>query len=158
MTPETRYAKSGDVHIAYQVVGDGPVDLVFIPGWITHVELAWEDPLEAAFRRRLASFSRLILFDKRGTGLSDRVPPGRLPILAERMDDGQFDASDLTFRELVLARDTIVESLVGIYHPRIAYPPKSEATSDGPGDGDRSHTPAAALDTPASQGSPDPRG
>jgi pimeloyl-ACP methyl ester carboxylesterase len=84
---ETRYAKSGDVHIAYQVVGDGPVDLVFVPGWITHVELAWDDPFEAAFRRRLASFARLIVFDKRGTGLSDRVPVDQLPILEERMDD-----------------------------------------------------------------------
>ena len=87
MTPETRYAKSGDVHIAYQVVGEGPIDLVFVPGWITHLELAWEDPLEAAFLRRLASFSRLIVFDKRGTGLSDRVPVNELPILEERMDD-----------------------------------------------------------------------
>ena len=87
LTPETKYAKSGDVHIAYQVIGDGPVDLVFVPGWITHVELSWDEPLEAAFRRRLAGFSRLILFDKRGTGLSDRVPVDQLPILEERMDD-----------------------------------------------------------------------
>ncbi len=87
MTAETRYAKSGDVHIAYQVIGDGPVDLVFVSGWITHVELGWDDSLEAAFRRRLAAFSRLILFDKRGTGLSDRVPVDQLPILEERMDD-----------------------------------------------------------------------
>jgi len=87
VTPETKYAKSGDVHIAYQVVGDGPVDVVLVPGWITHVELGWDDPAEAAFRRRLASFSRLILFDKRGTGLSDRVPVDQLPILEERMDD-----------------------------------------------------------------------
>jgi class 3 adenylate cyclase len=87
MTPETRYAKSGDVHIAYQVIGEGPVDLVFVPGWITHVELSWDDPSEAAFRRRLASFSRLIVFDKRGTGLSDRVPATEVPILEERMDD-----------------------------------------------------------------------
>jgi pimeloyl-ACP methyl ester carboxylesterase len=87
MQPDTRYAKSGDVHIAYQVIGDGPVDLVFVPGWITHVELSWDEPLEAAFRRRLAGFSRLILFDKRGTGLSDRVPVDELPILEERMDD-----------------------------------------------------------------------
>jgi pimeloyl-ACP methyl ester carboxylesterase len=87
MTPETKYAKSGDVHIAYQVIGDGPVDLVFVPGWITHVELSWDDPSEAAFRRRLASFSRLIVFDKRGTGLSDRVPATEVPILEERMDD-----------------------------------------------------------------------
>jgi pimeloyl-ACP methyl ester carboxylesterase len=87
VTPETKYAKSGDVHIAYQVIGDGPVDLVFVPGWITHVELSWDEPLEASFRRRLAGFSRLIVFDKRGTGLSDRVPVDQLPILEERMDD-----------------------------------------------------------------------
>lgn len=87
MTPETKYAKSGDVHIAYQVIGEGPVDLVFVPGWITHVELAWDDPLEAAFLRRLASFARLIVFDKRGIGLSDRVPVNQLPDLEERMDD-----------------------------------------------------------------------
>ncbi len=85
--PETRYAKSGDVHIAYQVVGNGLLDLVFLPGWITHVELAWEDPAEARFLRRLASFTRLIVFDKRGIGLSDRVPVEQLPILEERMDD-----------------------------------------------------------------------
>ncbi len=85
--PETRYAKSGDVHIAYQVVGDGPLDLVFIPGWITHVELAWEDPAVASFLRRLSAFTRLIIFDKRGIGLSDRVPVEQLPILEERMDD-----------------------------------------------------------------------
>lgn len=72
-TPTTKYAKSGDVHIAYQVVGDGPNDLVFVPGWVSHVEYAWEDPFFAHFLRRLASFSRLILLDRRGTGLSDRV-------------------------------------------------------------------------------------
>jgi class 3 adenylate cyclase len=87
VNPETRYAKSGDVHIAYQVVGEGPVDLVFVSGWLNHLELSWEDPLEAAFRRRLASFARLIIFDKRGTGLSDRVPVDQLPIFEERMDD-----------------------------------------------------------------------
>src|SRR5881396_4140134 len=72
--PETRYAKSGDVNIAYQVVGDGPVDLVYVPGWVSHVELAWELPDLARGFERLASFSRLILFDKRGTGMSDPVP------------------------------------------------------------------------------------
>jgi pimeloyl-ACP methyl ester carboxylesterase len=87
VTAETRYAKSGDIHIAYQVIGDGPNDLVFVPGWISHVELGWNDPLQSAFRRRLAGFSRLIVFDKRGTGLSDRVPVDQLPILEERMDD-----------------------------------------------------------------------
>jgi class 3 adenylate cyclase len=86
-TPETRYAKSGDLHLAYQVVGDGPFDLLHIPGFVSNVEGMWDEPLLARFLRRLASFSRLILFDKRGTGLSDRVPVDRLPTLEERMDD-----------------------------------------------------------------------
>jgi pimeloyl-ACP methyl ester carboxylesterase/class 3 adenylate cyclase len=85
--PVTQYAKSGGVHIAFQVVGDGPLDLVFVPGWLSHLELAWEEPLQARFLRRLASFSRLILLDKRGTGLSDRVPDGELPTLEVRIDD-----------------------------------------------------------------------
>src|SRR5947208_2128218 len=87
MVPETHYAKSGDVNIAYQVFGDGPVDLVYVPGWVSHVELAWELPDLAHGFERLASFSRLILFDKRGTGMSDPVPESGLPTLEERMDD-----------------------------------------------------------------------
>jgi class 3 adenylate cyclase len=83
--PETRYAKSGDVNIAYQVVGDGPLDLVLVKGFVSHLDLDWEEPRYAHFLRRLASFSRLIMFDKRGTGLSDR--PGGLPDLETRMDD-----------------------------------------------------------------------
>ena len=85
--PETRYAKSGDLNIAYQVVGDGPRDLIYVPGWISNVELNWEEPAHAHVLDRLAGFSRLILFDKRGTGLSDPVPLDRLPTLEERMDD-----------------------------------------------------------------------
>jgi pimeloyl-ACP methyl ester carboxylesterase len=85
--PETSYAKSGDVNIAYQVVGEGPLDLVFVPGWVSHLEYFWEEPSFARFLRRLASFSRLILFDKRGTGLSDRVALDDLPTLEQRMDD-----------------------------------------------------------------------
>ena len=84
---DTRFARSGGVHIAYQVLGDGPLDLVLSPGWVSHVELALEDPLQGSFLRRLASFARLIVFDKRGTGLSDRVPDDQLPTLEERMDD-----------------------------------------------------------------------
>jgi pimeloyl-ACP methyl ester carboxylesterase len=87
MQPQTRYAKSGDVHIAYQVVSEGPIDLIVVPGWVSNVEVQWEDPAVARFNRRLASFSRLILFDKRGTGLSDRVPDTDLPTLEQRMDD-----------------------------------------------------------------------
>jgi class 3 adenylate cyclase len=85
--PQTRYARSGDVNIAYQVIGEGPFDLVYVPGWVTNLEYGWESPLVARYYQRLASFSRLILFDKRGTGLSDRVPIAELPTLEQRMDD-----------------------------------------------------------------------
>lgn len=85
--PETRYAKSGDVNIAYQVVGDGSRDIVFVPGWVSNVEVMWEDPGLARFLNRLASFSRLVTFDKRGTGLSDPVALDYLPSLEVRMDD-----------------------------------------------------------------------
>src|SRR2546428_98758 len=85
--PETRYARSGDLPIAYQTVGDGPQDLVFVHGWISHIEHVWEEPSVARFYSRLASFTRLILIDKRGTGMSDPVPLDRLPTLEERMDD-----------------------------------------------------------------------
>ena len=83
--PETRYARSGDVHIAYQVTGDGPFDLVYVPPFVSHVELAWQVPANLRLIERLASFSRLIRFDKRGTGMSDRVEG--VPTLETRMDD-----------------------------------------------------------------------
>jgi pimeloyl-ACP methyl ester carboxylesterase len=87
MRAETRYAKNGDVHIAYQVLGEGPLDLVLVHGWVQSFDARTEiEPIER-FYRRLASFSRLILFDKRGTGLSDRVPLDDLPTLETRMDD-----------------------------------------------------------------------
>ena len=85
--PRTQYAKSGRVHIAYQVLGEGPLDLVLVHGWLSHLELLWDHPAAARSLRRLASFSRLILFDKRGTGLSDPVPVDQLPTLEQRMDD-----------------------------------------------------------------------
>jgi pimeloyl-ACP methyl ester carboxylesterase len=87
LRPETRYTKSGDLNIAYQVVGEGRFDLIYVPGWISNVELMWDEPAHAHVLDRLASFSRLILFDKRGTGLSDPVPLDGLPTLEERMDD-----------------------------------------------------------------------
>jgi pimeloyl-ACP methyl ester carboxylesterase/class 3 adenylate cyclase len=83
--PKTQYAKSGSVHIAYQAVGKGALDLVLVPGWVSHIEYAWEEPWLSRFLHRLASFSRLILLDRRGTGLSDRVAD--LPSLEQRMDD-----------------------------------------------------------------------
>ena len=82
--PEVRYARSGDVHIAYQVLGEGDVDLVFVMGWLTNLETYWELPGYRRFMQRLAGFTRLILFDKRGMGLSDHTPIGTLE---ERMDD-----------------------------------------------------------------------
>jgi pimeloyl-ACP methyl ester carboxylesterase len=82
---ETRYAKSGDVNIAYQVTGAGPPDLVLVAGFVSHLDNDWDEPRSARMLERLAGFSRLIRFDKRGTGLSDR--PGGLPDLETRMDD-----------------------------------------------------------------------
>src|SRR5438270_11175599 len=83
--PETRYAKSGHIEIAYQVVGDGPLDLVYVPGFVSNLDLTWENQGAAEFYSRLAGFSRLMLFDKRGTGLSDRM--AGVANLEERMDD-----------------------------------------------------------------------
>lgn len=88
--PETRYAETADgVSMAYQVLGDGPVDLVWIPGFVSHVEFAWTHPPLARLYRRVASFCRLILFDKRGTGMSDRVAPDYYPDFETRMIDVQ---------------------------------------------------------------------
>jgi pimeloyl-ACP methyl ester carboxylesterase/class 3 adenylate cyclase len=87
MQPQTRFALSGDVNIAYQVVGDAAVDLIFIMGGFTNIDEFWAEPSFARFLERLAKFSRLILFDKRGTGLSDRVDENRLPTIEQRMDD-----------------------------------------------------------------------
>jgi pimeloyl-ACP methyl ester carboxylesterase len=87
MQPQTRYARSGDVNIAYQVVGDGALDLVYVMGWVSNLDEFWTEPSYARFLTRLSSFARLILFDKRGTGLSDRVHESQLPALEQRMDD-----------------------------------------------------------------------
>ena len=85
MRAPIRYARSGDVNIAYQVTGEGDLDLVLVPGFVSHLELDWDDRRSANLLDRLGSFTRLIRFDKRGTGLSDR--PGGLPDLETRMDD-----------------------------------------------------------------------
>jgi pimeloyl-ACP methyl ester carboxylesterase len=84
---EIRYAQSGDVSIAWQEIGDGPLDIVFVMGWVSHLEWFWKDPSFSKFLKRLATFARVILFDKRGTGLSDKVPVKDLPDLETRMDD-----------------------------------------------------------------------
>jgi class 3 adenylate cyclase len=86
-TPETKYARSGDLHLAYQVVGDGPFDLVFLPDWVNHVEMQWEEPRMERFLNGLASFSRLILFNQRGMGASDPIPISDAPTVEQWMDD-----------------------------------------------------------------------
>src|ERR1700747_2484639 len=92
--PETRYAQGPEGNIAYQVVGEGPIDLVVVPGWFSHVDLLWGDPGWNTFVEQLASFARVILYDKRGTGLSD--PIDGAPTLESRADDLRLvlDAAD----------------------------------------------------------------
>jgi class 3 adenylate cyclase len=87
MTPETRYARLGDLHLAYQVLGSGPPDILLLDQWFSHMEAQWDVSPLATFRERLASFGRLIMFDKRGTGLSDPVPTSALPTVEAWMDD-----------------------------------------------------------------------
>ena len=92
--PETRYATSGELQIAYQAFGQGP-DLLWVPGWVSQLDLYWEEPALARFLRRLASFSRVIVFDKRGLGLSDRVSAENPPTLEARIDDIRAVLDDL---------------------------------------------------------------
>ena len=87
MVSETQYAKKGDAHIAYQIVGDGPLDIVLVSTWFSHVEARWELPGYVHYLRRLSSFSRLVSFDKYGIGLSDPIPAKELPPLEDWMDD-----------------------------------------------------------------------
>jgi len=114
-----QYARSGDVNIAYQVCGNGPVDLVFVMGWVSHLEYFWKEPSFARFLARLASFSRLILFDKRGTGLSD--PVTALPTLEQRMDDVRAVLDAVGSRRAVLlgvSEGGPMCSLFAATHPR----------------------------------------
>jgi pimeloyl-ACP methyl ester carboxylesterase len=99
---KTKYAKSGGVNIAYQVVGEGPVDLVMVPGWTSNVEGWWELPASTAFYERLATFCRLIIFDKRGTGMSDPFPLDQPPTLEQRMDDVRAVMDAAGFERAVL--------------------------------------------------------
>lgn len=85
MQSQTRYAKSGSVHVAYQIIGDGPEDIVLVPGWISNVDVFWDEPVVARFIESFTKFARVILFDKRGTGLSDPIIGAATP--EERMDD-----------------------------------------------------------------------
>lgn len=96
VVPAVSYTSTSGPHLAYQVFGEGPIDIVFVPGFISHIEYAWKEPLMARFLRRLATFSRVITFDKRGMGLSDRDPHDATPDLSERLADltAVLDAAD----------------------------------------------------------------
>ncbi|MGH2539882.1 MAG: adenylate/guanylate cyclase domain-containing protein [Actinomycetota bacterium] len=117
---DTRFAKVGDVHIAYQVVGDGPIDILFIDTWVHHVEAVWEFPDFARLLRRLASLGRLIHFDRRGTGLSDPVPLDALPDFDTQVQDviAVLDAAGSERPAIVGSNDgTLVAMLLAAAHP-----------------------------------------
>ena len=95
-----RYAKSGDIHIAYQAWGEGPIDLVFAPGFVTHVESLWSEPGMARFLRTMGRFARVVMFDKRGTGMSDRVE--KMPGMDQRVDDVRAVMDALKIKRAVI--------------------------------------------------------
>ena len=119
------YARSGNVNIAYQVVGSGPVDLVFVMGWVSHLEYFWSEPSFARFLGRLASMARLILFDKRGTGLSDPVPVAQLPTLEQRLDDVRAVMEAVGSERAVLLGVSEGGPLCSLF--AATYPEKTEA-------------------------------
>ncbi len=117
---ETRFARIGDVHIAYQIVGDGPIDILFVDTWVHHVEAVWDFPDFARLLRRLSSFGRLIHFDRRGTGLSDPVPLDRLPDFDTQVEDviAVLDAAGSERPAIVGTNDgTLVAMLLAAAHP-----------------------------------------
>ena len=118
--PETHFARNGDLHLAYQTVGSGPVDLLYVDAWVHHVEAVWDVPDFARLLRRLSSFSRLIHFDRRGTGLSDPVPLDRLPDVETQVDDAVavLDAAGSSEAAVVGANEgTLVAILLAARHP-----------------------------------------
>ena len=124
-SPRVSYARSGNVNIAYQVVGSGPIDLVFVMGWVSHLEYFWSEPSFARFLGRLASMSRLILFDKRGTGLSDPVPVAQLPSLEQRLDDVRAVMEAVGSERAVLLGVSEGGPLCSLF--AATYPEKTEA-------------------------------
>ncbi|RBW63334.1 adenylate/guanylate cyclase domain-containing protein [Ruegeria sp. A3M17] len=118
MQPTTRYAKSEDVHVAYQLFGDGPKNLVFVPGFISHIENYWDEPRCARWLDRLATFARVVIFDKRGTGLSDRA--GNLPSMDQRMDDVRAVMDAAGIQEAIvfgISEGGSLASLFAAHHP-----------------------------------------
>lgn len=123
--PRVRYARSGNVNIAYQVVGSGPIDIVFVMGWVSHLAYFWNEPSFARFLGRLASMARLIVFDKRGTGLSDPVPVEQLPTLEQRLDDVRAVMEAAGSRRAVLLGVSEGGPLCSLF--AATYPKRTEA-------------------------------
>jgi pimeloyl-ACP methyl ester carboxylesterase len=123
--PRTSYARSGNVNIAYQVIGSGPIDLVFVMGWVSHLEYFWNEPSFARFLTRLSRMARLILFDKRGTGLSDPVPVRELPSLDTRLDDVRAVMEAAGSRRAVLMGVSEGGPLCSLF--AATYPERTEA-------------------------------
>ena len=121
--PETRYTQQGDITLAYQVLGSGPIDLILVPGFVSHLEYGWEEPSYARFLHRLASFSRLILFDKRGTGLSDRI--AGVPTLEQRMDDVRTVMDSAGSQQAALLGVSEVGAMTALF--AATYPERSTA-------------------------------
>jgi len=124
-TPRIQYAHSGSVNIAYQVIGTGPIDLVFVMGWVSHLEYFWNEPSFARFLTRLSGMARLILFDKRGTGLSDPVPVSELPSLDTRLDDVRAVMEAAGSRRAVLMGVSEGGPLCSLF--AATYPEKTDA-------------------------------
>jgi pimeloyl-ACP methyl ester carboxylesterase len=124
-SPRVRYARSGSVNIAYQVTGSGPIDLVFVMGWVSHLEYFWNEPSFARFLTRLSGMARLILFDKRGTGLSDPVPVSELPSLDTRLDDVRAVMEAAGSRRAVLMGVSEGGPLCSLF--AATYPERTEA-------------------------------
>ena len=119
--PETRFARNGDIHLAYQTVGSGPLDLLLIDTWVHHVEAVWDFPDLARFLRRIGSFGRLIHFDRRGTGLSDPVPLDRLPDLETQVEDAiaVLDAAGSNEAAVIGLNDgTLIAMLLAVAYPQ----------------------------------------
>ena len=119
--PETRFARNGDIHLAYQTVGSGPLDLLLIDTWVHHVEAVWDFPDFARFLRRIGSFGRLIHFDRRGTGLSDPVPLDRLPDLETQVEDAiaVLEAAGSNEAAVIGLNDgTLIAMLLAVAYPQ----------------------------------------
>jgi pimeloyl-ACP methyl ester carboxylesterase len=125
MPPETRYTKNGDTSIAYQVIGEGPLDLVLVHGWVQSFDAGWEIEPIKRFYLRLASFSRLILFDKRGIGLSDRVAVDHLPTLETRMDDMRAVMDDVGVKRAALFGHSEGGAMCALF--AATYPDRTQA-------------------------------